>query len=401
MTTVPAQSAVFPSVEVAKCPFPFLDAVREETPVYEVPTRPGEYVVSRYEDIRYVLKHPELFSSAAKTQDVGMGLQGVPPMTILTDPPHHTVQRRLISGPFAPARVQDRAGMITAVVDRLIDGFVDDGECDFASAFATPLPVYVTANIFGLPDEDYDMLRVWGEIEGAGTRYRDEAVQAHQRDNKVKMTEYLTKVLLERHKSPGDDVLSEIIGLQIERDGEFDLPYLLSEAALLVSGGTVTTAHAIASAMMLLLQHPEQMAAVRADHTKLRVMFEESVRMESPVQWQARRCVADTQIAGIAIPEGSSVIWAIQAANRDPRAFECPENFDIARSNVKAHLAFGFGAHTCFGAPLARLEAEIGFGRLFDRLSDIDLAPADQEFEPIDSVTFRGPRQVLIRFKKA
>jgi cytochrome P450 len=126
-------------------------------------------------------------------------------------------------------------------------------------------------------------------------------------------------------------------------------------------------------------------------------MVEEALRVESPVQWQPRRCVRDTEVAGVTIPAGATVLVLFASANRDDRVFACPERLDLERANVKSHVAFGYGPHFCLGAPLARLEGRIAFETLFRRLGDIRLAD-DNDFAPIDSVVFRGPRELHLTF---
>lgn len=389
----------FPTLEQARCPYPLYREIRDERcPVAR--SERGEYLVSRHEDVAFALKHPEIFSS-----DVGNGgpreNAGGYLAMLNSDPPEHAAKRRLAFEPFKPGRMKAQIPMIEQVVDELLDSFAGDGEVDFNERFAVPLPIIVTAKLMGLPPEDYDQIRDWSTLEGSGTVYLPDDRRHAEVAKDGRMVAYLKRVLAERRAAPGDDVLSEMIAAQIERDGEYDETKLTAEGAVLLLGGIVTTAHMICSALLLLLRNPERMAEIRADHGRIPKLLEESLRLESPVQWRPRRCTVDTELGGVTIPTGSRVLLLLAAANRDERKFDEPDAFDETRDNVKQHMAFGLGAHFCLGAPLARLEGKIAFERLLDRLDEIQLAVPVDEIDPIPSVLFRAPSRLPITFRAA
>jgi cytochrome P450 len=215
------------------------------------------------------------------------------------------------------------------------------------------------------------------------------------------MKEYLEAAILDRHASPRDDVLSEIVHAQVERDGELRLDYLRAEAGLLLAGGFVTTAHMIASAMLLLLRHPDAHERVRADRSLIKKLLEEALRVESPVQWQPRVTTVDTEVAGVEIPAGSLVLVLLAAANRDDAAFAAADELDLGRPASPPHVAFGYGTHFCLGAPLGRLEGRIAFERLLTRLGAIRLAEGQEAVTSLESTIFRGPKALHLTFERA
>jgi cytochrome P450 len=170
----------------------------------------------------------------------------------------------------------------------------------------------------------------------------------------------------------------------------------------LLSGGVVTTAQMMVNAMLLLLENPEQMAPVRADFSLIPWMFEEALRVESPVQSLTRVCVADCEIGGVKIPAGAKVLMVFGSANRDPERFPYADTFDVSRPHdqLKAHFGFGSGRHFCLGAPLARREGEIAFQHLFGRLGQIRLAEGRNDFRHIASTHFRALRSLYLEFDR-
>ena len=403
------KSAVYPSLELAECPYPFYDELRESCPVYEVPGRENEFVVTRHEDVRYVLGHPELFSNSTEHRihpelaDVvkSTSSQRWSKSAIAADPPEHTIQRKLIIPPFTPKRLREYEPMIQSIVDELIDNVIDDGRMEFFSQFANIVPIYVTCTIAGFPRDDLSKLQRWSLSEGTGAKYLAPESQAFQRAIGQEMAAYLEAAILERYENPTDDATSELIKAQVDRDGEINVPYLVAESRLLLTGGIITTAHMLATTMLLLLQNPSQMQMVRDDPSKIPALLEESMRLDAPVQWQPRRVVEDVELSGTQIPAGSTLIVVFASANQDETVFENAKAMDIGRRNVKSQVGFGYGPHFCLGAPLARLEGKIAFASIFRRLTDIRLDPAQNDFSHLESVTFRGPKAVHILFNAA
>jgi cytochrome P450 len=390
--------ANYPSLAHAECPYPLYEELRRDMPVVCLQDS-GDYLVTRHEDVHFALSRPDLFSSdvgAAAPREHAGGYRSM----LNTDPPEHAPKRKLAFDPFKPARLRAIDPDVRAIADAVIDAFIDDGEADLMDAFALPIPIKVTSRLMGLPEADYDQIKDWSSIEGSGQAYLDAPERAVDRAKDLRMVDYVKAAVAHRRAQPGGDVLSEMITAQVARDGEFDELILEAEGATLLLGGIVTTAHLICSALHLLLRSPGTLAAVRADHAQIPRLLEEVLRIESPVQWRPRRCVADTELGGVTIPAGARVLLVLGAANRDGACFAQPQTLDHERANVKRHVAFGYGAHFCLGAPLARLEGKHALERLLARVDDLALAVGDHEVQHIRSVLFRAPAALPVTFRK-
>jgi cytochrome P450 len=394
----------FPSAEAIACPYPLYKTLRAEAPIYKLPGR-EEYVVTRHEDVFHATRHPEIFSSrhsvfengrmrAATLADVG---PDQPASIVMSDPPQHTPKRKLAFEMFKPGKLRGYEEMIRRHVDDLIDVFVDRGEVEFVAEFADPLPVLVIMTLFGLPVEDVRRAIAWGRYEGAGTRFAPEQRQQEAQTSILSLGAYLRDALVDRHDNPRDDELTRFVQAHVEHDGELDLANVVPDATNLMVGGIFTTTHLLANMMLLLLRNPEQLRAVQADTSLLVRTVEESLRCDAPVQWSPRLVLADTELGGTPIPAGAIVLLSWASANHDEHNFEDDETFDVARPNVKDHMAFGNGTHFCLGAPLARLEGRIGFEQIFARLPGLRLS-AKNDFARLDSPLFSGPKAVWLEF---
>ena len=399
-------SVDYPSMEGAECPWPTFEYLRREAPVYQIPDRPNLYIVSLYDDVRRVFADPKLFSSFNSRDgllgfDILLSTQSSGGHTMIqTDPPEHKPKRKLGFAPLKPGRLKAYKPLITEIVDDLIDAFIDDGRCEFVTAFAAQLPTILTLRLMGVPESDIGWVQLWSKFEASGASWMPKEFLEEQRENGGKMFEYLTARLQERYESPQDDVMSDVIREQIARDGEFDMDEVRAQVAVLLGGGVVTTAHFLGNMMLLLLENPEQMRLLREDPSLLPRAIEEGLRLEAPALWQPRRVTADTELSGVKIPAGSYVLVMQGSANRDDSRFACPAQFDIQRENITDHMAFGYGIHFCLGAPLARLELRIAFERLLARLQDIRLGP-DNDFTHLPSPSFRGLNKLNIEFDAA
>jgi cytochrome P450 len=397
----------YPSPEVVECPYPFYETLRDEAPVHRLPD--GTWLVSRWDDVVRVVRDPETFSNdIGPTNDqilggprVGGDASGPWPLPF-TDGERHREQRSFSAKLVVRDRLRWYEPRIVRLVDELIDGFAAQGAVEFRSAFAEPLPRRVMMETFGFPREDeQDFIRWTGGFGPVGAKLASAEEQAAEQQRRLELGDYFRTKILERREQPTDDFLSEIVEVQVARDGELDMPYLLAEVANLFAAGNATTAHMLASAMLLLLQHPAELERIREDRSLIPTMLEEAMRLESPVQWLQRIVTQDTELDGVAIPAGSLVLVLWGAANRDGRKFEDPERFQIDRPSVaKFQTAFGYGIHMCVGAPLARLEGRIAFERLLDRLTNVRLADAGP-ITHIPNVNQRAPSAVHIEFEGA
>lgn len=397
----------YPSPELIEDPYAFYAALRDEAPVHPIADR--TFVVSRWDDVNHVVHEPELFSNLIGPRNdqilggsrVGGDDSGPWPLPF-TDGAQHRRQRSFCAQSVVRSRLTWFEPRIERLVDELIDGFAADGEVEFRSAFAAPLPRRVMMETFGFPRADEpDIIRWTGGQGPVGAKLASPEEQAAEQERRLQLGDYLRGKILERRDRPTDDFLTEIVQIQIDRDGELDMPYLIAEVANLFAAGNHTTAHMLASTMLLFLQNPDELERARAERPLIRTALEESMRLESPVQWLQRIVTEDTELGGVALPKGSLVLILWGAANRDERKFDDPERFVIDRPAVaKRQMAFGYGIHMCVGAPLARLEGEIAFNRVFDRLANLRLTAAN-DFTHIPNMNQRAPVSVRVAFTPA
>ena len=297
-----------------------------------------------------------------------------------SDPPKHTVKRRLAFEAFKPARLVEYKPMIARIIDELIDDFTADGEVEFVSRFATPLPARVIHNILGIPESDAHLAAAWGAFEGQATRYHTPERQAGMSESIRDMGDYLAGALTDRHENPRDDVLSDLVAAHARERGEFILPELVGDASNLFLGGIVTTSHMLGWTMWMLLDNAAEVQRATADETEMVPAIEESLRLEPPVPWTSRLALTDTEVAGVAIPH-----------------FPDADEFHPDRPELKDHLSFGLRTHFCIGAPLARLEGRMALQRLFQRLADLRLSDRN-DYATVDSMAVRGVEELHLEF---
>ncbi len=394
----------FPSAETMQCPYPLYTALQAGPPG-RLPT--GEFAVSRREDILEVTRRPEVFSNHHSAYDNGWMraatlVDHVNPDyswgIATSDPPDHTWKRRVAFEMFKPGPLRRQEPMIRGFVDELIDQFIDRGECEFVKEFANKLTASVILTLFGLPLDYLERAIAWGRYEGFGTRWAAPENQKAARDAIVDLGLFIRERTMERVESPGDDEFSLHVQRHLERRGSLDMGNLVADATVLFIGGIITSAHLMSSMMKLFIENGEQMERARASRPALKKAVEEGLRVESPTQIIPRLAVEDSEVAGVPIPAGSILLLLYGAANRDQSVFECPEQFDVDRENVRDHVAFGHGIHFCIGAPLARLEAMIAFERIFARMGNLRFAEGKNDFANQWTPIFRGLHELHIEF---
>jgi cytochrome P450 len=390
----------YPSPELLECPYPFFAEGREHAPVYKDPVT-GFYLLFRHEDIAFAQQRDDLFEGVKGP----IGYRGAS-MISATNPPQHKVVRDLAYRPFTPGRLRSYEPLVLRYADELIDAFIGSGEVELLNDFAIPLPGKVICTLMGLPIEGEAFETILDRMSMRSTEHRG-LVLAEERPpghGLAAMHEDMREAIEARHATPTDDILSELVARHVGQNGELDLPVMVTVATELLAGGVLTTAQMISSAMLLLLENPEQMQRVLADPQRLIPwMLEETLRMESPVQSLERIATADVEVGGVLIPAGSAVVVIHASGNRDPRCFDDSERFDVDRSRkqLKQHFGFGLGRHFCLGAPLARMEGKIAFERLFARLRELRFAPGRNDFKHIDFTHFRAVRELHLQFDRA
>ena len=399
----------FPSAEAIARPYELYAEIRAEGAVVPVPGS-DEYLVTRHEEILFVNRHPELFSNehtivedgymrhatleARAARRIGGGSGGI----MICDPPEHTAKRDVAYEYFKPGALRGYEATVNRIADELIDGF--DDAVEFVSEYAAPLPARVIFDLLDLPQADVPRALVWGRYEGVGTRYGSLERKDVARRALFEIVDYVTDALAERRARPRNDVLSRFVAAHVARDPQVETAALVPDAVGLLIGGIITTTHMHSSAMHLLLEHPAQLDAVRADPRLVPKLLEETLRLESPVQWQPRLCLTDTEVGGVTVPAGAIVLLLYGCANRDERVFDRPDTFDVTRADAgRDNLAFGYGIHFCLGAPLARLEGRIAFERLFARVGEIRRPVDSRPVENLESTLFRGPRELQVELR--
>ncbi|MEW1928706.1 cytochrome P450 [Streptomyces sp. NPDC088360] len=371
-----------PTVELAELtddftadPYSAFSALRSRGPVHHVrfPTGDESWLVVGHEEVRAAFAAPGLRNDVRHSADFeDDGLYAVGRNMLQVDPPDHTRLRTLVAREFTARRVQALRPRVQEAADALLDAVAADGRADLVAAYAYPLPLTIICELLGVPDADRAAFRAWS-TKVVALDDPEQSARASQ-----EMAVYLAGLAEEKRRLPDaaeSDLLHALVRAHHGESPDRLTPEeLLGMAFLLLVAGHETTVNLIANAVHLLLGHPAQLAALRADPELLTGAVEETLRFESPAPAGTYRYAAEPiTIGDTAIPAGARVVLSIAAANRDPARFTAPERFDIHRdpAATRAHLAFGHGLHHCLGAPLARLEATLALRTLLDRFPDL------------------------------
>lgn len=373
-------------------PWDFYQELHERCPVFPMPEI-GAVMVTRYDDVRFVLTNPELFSSSGRGGGTKKGLQvenarryqeilrergwGHVETLQRTDPPIHTDYRRLVAKAFLPRRINAMADHIDDVTRELIDGLMERGECEFNLDFAMPLPGIIIAEELGLDSSEIHRFNRWaGAMLALAMRPLTDAEVLESVEIELEAQHHLAAVFEARRTEPTDDLISTLVHAHEDEDGVEPLTVAELQNLMhqLVTGGFETTTSALNHGMWLLTRYPDVQERIRRDLSLIPRFIEEVLRFESPVQGLARRATRDVEVGGVVIPEGAMVMIRYAAANRDASVFERADEFDIDRPRNPQHLAFGVGPHFCVGAALARQELVSGFTQWLQRTSSIELA---------------------------
>ena len=385
--------------------------LHEHCPVYRMPET-SMYVVSRYDDLRGVLRDPETFSNDLVASGGVNGpiyhlhtealeARGWAHMQTLqrTDPPVHGRYRRLLDQVFNIQRINALIPRIEAVTNELIDRFVDRGECEFVSEFAFPMPGIIIAEQLGLDAEQIATFKRWADaiLSPAMNPMTEEEILSAA-ETELEMQHFLAGVFESRRREPRSDMISVLVNTRDEGEAPLTVHELQNLMHQLISGGYDTVIAALANSLWLLLRYPEQMAKLRARPELLKNFIDEALRVESPIQGLFRRATRDVEVAGTVIPKDAMVVVRYAAANHDPAKFACPYTFDIERKNAATHLAFGNGVHFCVGRLLARQELLTGFTLLLERLETIELARPLPDPPHHPSMLLHPMKELPIRF---
>jgi len=388
--------------DIMASPYGFYKDLREADPVHWDPFLHA-WVVTRYTDIVTVLTRLSADRTLTPEQLDKMGLGPLKPIIevmslqmLFRDPPAHTRLRTLCAAAFTPARVAVLRQHIQEIADQLIDGFIGKGRADIVADLAAPMPAIVTAEMLGVPVSDHEKLKQWSidfaEILGNFQHQPDRVarVTASVQD----MTEYFRGAIRQQDTDPHEGLINSLVRAQV--DGiRLTEDEIVANCILTMIGGQETSTNLISSGVLTLLRHPDQMQMLLDDPSLIPSAVEELLRYESPIQHTARVAQEDFLLGGKLLRRGQSVVAVLAAGNRDPERFPNPDLLDVKRGD-KGHLAFGWAAHFCFGAPLARIEGQIAFSALLGRLKHLELASED--FVWRENFGLRGLSALPVRF---
>lgn len=396
-------------------PYPVLDRMRETAPILREPVH-GVMVVTGYDEALAVVGDPDTFSSCNSVTGPIPGfpvpLDGLGDAEVRAlidthraelpfsdqlptfDPPVHTAHRSLLSRLITPKRLKENEEFMWRLADRVLDPFVARGGGEFIAEAATRFALLVVADLLGVPEEDHAELaaELTGEMSLGSTD--DHTVMEHT------PLEYLytrfTDYIDERRRSPRADVMTEMALATFPDGSTPEVIDVVRVAANLFSAGQETTVRLLSTALRLLAEDAALQARLRDDPDGIPNFVEECLRFESPIKGDFRLARATTTIGGVEIPAGTTLMVHLGAANRDPRHFEDPHNFDPDRPNARRHIGFGRGVHSCIGAPLARAEGRVLIRRLLERTTGIAIddtvhGPADaRRYDYVPTYILRG-----------
>ena len=325
-------------------------------------------VISRYEDVSWALRHPEVFSSAGGT--VGVGAQPLIPVEV--DPPRHTAYRRLLNPRFVPREIEKLEPEVRHLVCQLVDSFADRGGCDFHEEFSTPLPSGIFLALMGLPAEDLPQFLQWRDdtIRPDVPAGDFEAAEEVQRQAGAAINDYFRDAISRRRDHPDGTLLSDIVEGTVEGQPLTETE-LLGMSHLLLIGGLDTVTATLDCMVAFLAEHPAERRRLTGDEGVIASAVEELLRWATPVQVLPRIVAQAIQVGGVGLKVGDRVTLVLGAANCDPEMFE--EGWDLTRSPNR-HLAFGAGNHLCLGAHLARLEVGVALEEFHRRIPDYRIA---------------------------
>jgi len=371
-------------------PYTALREAASRCPVF--PVRNGAYVVTGATNVAAVFKDSGSFRSELRPRT-----PGTQPSMVHLDGEEHTRMRKLVVKAFTPRAVKNLEDPVYAIAHELIDRFIGRGIADLCAEFAFLLPAMVIAELVGIPAGDRSKFAQWADdaITAAGP---DSGGYA---ESDPALRQYVLGIIDQRRKTPGEDLLSQLIGVHDGQD-RLATEELVALVRMLILAGTDTTANLIGSMLHYLLSDRTRWERLLDDRSLIPNVVEETLRCDPPLYWVPRRTAGEVELAGTTIPSGTLVCNTVASANRDPDLVERPDEWDMDRPAVRnrTHLTFGFGEHFCLGSALARLEATAVLEVLLDRLPDVALAD-DYVYEPHGPLMMRGVKAMPVTFAQA
>ena len=400
--------------ELIADPYPYFEALRAECPVRRE-VHHDVVMITGYDEAVAVYNDAERFSSCTAVTGPYPGfpvpLEGDDISDLIAahrdelpmsdqlptlDPPVHTDHRALLMRLITPKRLKENEGFMWRLADRQLDTFLADGRCEYVGQFAGPFAMLVIADLLGVPEEDQPkfeeaLLHGPHHTGSLGSTKADSLTKTPLQYLYDQFTSYVE----DRRREPRDDVLTGLATATFPDGSTPEVIDVVRVAANLFAAGQETTVRLLSSAVKLLAEDPDLQQQLRTDRSLISNFIEECLRMESPVKGDFRLSKVPTTVGGVDLPAGTTVMLINAATNRDPRHFDDPATFKPDRGNARSHLSFGFGIHTCPGAPLARAEARVSLERLLERTRDIRID--EDEHGPPDARHYRYVPTFILR----
>lgn len=394
-----------------KDPFPSYRRLRDEAPVV-FDERTGYYVVTRYDDIKAIFADPGTFSSENTAEPVRP--YGPPAKQIMAEggfsvysglssrqPPEHTRIRAVVQKGFTPRRLRQLEPAIRERVTELLDAMLSapDGRGEIIRGIAYDLPTETILKLIGVDTEMVPLFKRWSDSRAAMTwGDLDDEQQIPHAHNLVDYWQECQRLVEHYKEHPGENLTSDLLRAQADGDPITDHEIASVLYSLLFAGHETTTT-LIANTLRVLLPNRDQWDALVDDPTRIPAAVEEVLRYSGSIVAWRRRATRDAEIAGVAIPRGADILLVLGSANRDPSRFEHPDEFDVGRANVREHLSFGFGIHTCIGAPLARMQVKVVLEELTRRVPQLRAVDPDA-IEYRENLSFRVPTAVPVAWNE-
>jgi cytochrome P450 len=389
-------------------PYTYYGRLRDEDPVHWNDAY-ALWVITRHDDVTWMTRHNELFSSAVFRNDPRPAYPAIDESDlglyeyvrnyqadqfIQHDRPEHLDMRKIVHGYFTPKAMESWRPFVVNAVKELLDAAEEKGSMDVMRDLATPLPVLVIAQMMGVPAEDRPYVRQLAEkllYIGRGEYDRMPILT----DGMKGMVEYVSPLVDQRIVKPGDDFISVLASG--EKKGVFTRHQVLVNTSLLLLAGHETTINLICNGTLSFIQHPDQWALYKEDPVgRAKWATEECLRYDAPVKSIQRLASQDIEVRGKVMEKNDRIRWFISSANRDPNVFTAPERFDITRQ-PNPHVAFGNGVHHCLGATLARVEGQEVFKALAERFPNLQLGSEELDYQP--SITFRSLKSLPVTWQ--
>jgi cytochrome P450 len=403
-------------------PHPYFDHLRSKCPVVREPNY-GVLAITGYDEANAVLKDTDTFSSCIAVGGPFPPLPFTPegddisdliaehrsqlPLfehMVTMDPPDHTNARSLLNRLLTPSRLKENEDFMWRLADECLDDFIADGQCEFLSAYAKPFSLLVIADLLGVPQKDHEEFRAVLGAPRPGSQVGSLDGDIVALNPLEWLDEKFIAYLEDRRKEPKDDVLTALATARYPDGSTPEVIDVVRSATFLFAAGQETTTKLLSASLKVLGDQPEIQQLLRDDRSRVGIFVEEALRMDAPVKSQFRLAKKNTTVGDVDVAAGTIMMVCPGAVNRDPDRFADPHQFSLDRKNVREHIAFGRGVHSCPGGPLARVEGRVSIERILDRMTDITIdedkhGPAgDRSFDYEPTFILRGLTELNIKF---